>query len=49
MFLIVQGRVEVLQSQGKAAPAAVGRAKAGQLAGEFTALDGVRGRNLVRC
>jgi CRP-like cAMP-binding protein len=48
VFLIVAGRVEVLQGQDEAAPVAVGGTAAGQLVGEFTALDGIRGRNLVR-
>ncbi len=48
VFLIVEGRVEILQGQGKAAPVRVGHAGAGQLVGEFTALDGVQGHNLVR-
>jgi CRP-like cAMP-binding protein len=48
VFLIVEGRVEVLQGQTKTSLVPVGRAGAGQLVGEFTALDGVRGHNLVR-
>jgi CRP-like cAMP-binding protein len=48
VFLIIDGKVEILQGSGRSMPVPVGQAGPGQLVGEFTAIDGIRGRNVVR-